>query len=80
MNEDAGPEPAAGDSADARPDPDVGEWDELRRSLEETRSMIEPARELDEPPSDGLLRSRRERAASRRGSSQHLGIARLGSR
>lgn len=53
MNEDAGPEPAAGDSADARPDPDVGEWDELRRSLEETRSMIEPARELDEPPSDG---------------------------
>jgi len=51
MNEDAGPEPAAADGADARPD--VGEWDELRRSLEETRSMVEPARELDEPPSGG---------------------------
>ncbi|HKI91151.1 MAG TPA: hypothetical protein VJ986_02515 [Gaiellaceae bacterium] len=53
MSEDTGSEPPACDGAETRPDPEVGEWGELMRSLEETRSMIEPARKPDEPPSDG---------------------------
>jgi len=52
-SEDTGSEPPAYDGAEVPPDPEAGEWSELRRSLEETRSMIEPAREPDEPRSDG---------------------------